>query len=557
MNKNLDSLSRVNATTAAKVKNNLATDFLRNGNRQMTPSWSQTSITDQDMYSGFGYATIVRRANRTAVVGKRNLYTNAAKPVLEKANNDKTAVVHPYLPLIRESKNFNERDFWYNISTYLDLEGIFYLYAARRVYADGHLGAVQSFSLLNPYDIRKVINQETGELGGYVETRNGKTREIPRQMIIPIRLMDPFKTGGHFSMSDAARDAQFTMKQASDYARQAIQGNLNTPGIISTSIELEEEDFDNFVSRLQNHTKGEPIFGNGAGTVDWVDMQTDLDKAALADINSIHLSNLFAIGGVSKTLMGMEESGTGREVSRTQKDDFTENAIMPQIETIIDALNLDYRTHYEDEWNKTHYEIALDNPLESDQEAEKAAVEVRQAEFDVMKSLTDAGYSADVASKFARGEIDITDLGDPETTEASDENDDDVEGGPDRGTTDKDREQDDNSVTYNLSELANKQLVEIHVNKVPIRQFLPEAEIIYAQEDDGIAMIEASAKESTEMITLNGIVAKDNVDSLYTDIYGVFENGHVKLLTVSRIDAQDAAKEVEKRYSKQKIAVKR
>lgn len=548
MNKNLDRLSRVNATTAAKTKNNLATDFLRNGNRNMSPSWSQTQITDQDMYSGFGYATIVRRANRTAVVGKRNLYTNAAKKVLEAANHDKTAVVHPYLPLIRESKNFSERVFWYNISTYLDLEGVFYLYAARRVYADGHLGAVQSFSLLNPYNVRKVVNSETGEIGGYIETKNGKTREIHKDMIIEISLLNPFDSNSHFALADAARDAQFTMKQASDYARQAIQGNLNTPGIISTSIELEDEDFANFVSRLQNHTKGEPIFGNGSGTVDWVDMQTDLDKAALADINSIHLSNLFAIGGVSKTLMGMEESGTGREVSRTQKDDFTENAIMPQIETIIDALNLDYRTHYPNEWEQTHYEIALDNPLESDQDAEKAAVEVRSAEFEVMKQLVDAGYSPNVAAKFARGEIDITDLGDPADTDADDGNDGDTEGGPDRG---------DNSVAYNLNELAEKNLVEIQVNKVPLRQFLPELEITYAQEDDGVAYIEESAKESTEIITLNGIVAKENRDKLYTDIYGVFENGHVKLLTVSRIDAEAATKEVEKRYSKQKIAVKR
>jgi len=555
VNKNLDSLSRANATAVAKTKNNLSTDFLRNGGRTMSPSWSATTITDKDMYSDFGYAVITRRANRTAVIGKRNIYTNASKRVLESANHDKTAVVHPYLPLIRESKNFSERVFWYNISTYLDLEGVFYLYAARRVYADGHLGAVQSFSLLNPYNIRKVINSETGELGGYIESRNGKTRDIHKDMIIPISLMDPFNSGGHFSMADAARDAQFTMKQASDYARQAIQGNLNTPGIISTSIELEEEDFANFVSRLQNHNKGEPIFGNGSGTVDWVDMQQDLDKAALGDINKIHLDNLFAIGGVSKTLMGMEESGTGREVSRTQKDDFTENAIMPQIETIIDALNLDYRTHYKDEWEKTHYEMALDNPLESDQDAAKAAVEVRQAEFDVMKALTDAGYGADVASKFARGEIEVTDLGKPEETTADDGNDGDTTGGPNRDDEDVE-ENGTKEVAYNLNELADDDLVEITVNKVPIRQFLPDLEIEFAHEDNPTAMINSAVKDDTTLITLNGIEAKDGAVSGTTDIFGKFENGYVKLLTVLFDDTEAALKEVTKRYSKQKIAVK-
>ena len=543
MNDTLDSLSPKNVVNnvLGKTKNNLANDFLQHGNRPMMPSWSMTNITDKDMYSGFGYATIVRRANRTAVIGKRNLYTNASKNVLESANNDKTAVTHPYLPLIRESKNFSEREFWYAISTYLDLEGVFYLYASRRIYKDGHLGDVQSFSLLNPYNIRKVVSSETGELGGYIETRNGKRRELPKESIIEIKLLNPFDNNSHFALADAARDAQFTMKQASDYARQAIQGNLNTPGIISTSIELEEEDFGNFVSRLQNHTKGEPIFGNGSGTVDWVDMQTDLDKAALADINSIHLSNLFAIGGVSKTLMGMEESGTGREVSRTQKDDFTENAVMPQIETIIDALNLDYRTYYEDEWKSNHYEIALDNPLESDQDAEKAAVDVRAAEFGVMKSLIDAGYSPDVASKFARGEIEVTDLGDPATTEADDSNDGDIEGGPNR---------DDNNVSY--------ELVAVNVSKVPIRQFLANADILFAQEDDPIAFIDENTVQDSDILSVTDIYTKDNAqDDQYTDIYASFNNGFVKLLSVNNKDAKNALKEVQKRYSRQKIAIKR
>ena len=30
-----------------------------------------------------------------------------------------------------------------------------------------------------------------------------------------------------------------------------------------------------------NHTKGEPIFGNGGGAISWNSMQTELSKAAL------------------------------------------------------------------------------------------------------------------------------------------------------------------------------------------------------------------------------------------------------------------------------------
>jgi len=228
---------------------------------------------------------------------------------------------------------------------------------------------------------------------------------------------------------------------------------------------------------------------------------------------------------------------------------------MPQIETIIDALNLDYRTHYKDEWEKTHYEMALDNPLESDQDAAKAAVEVRQAEFDVMKALTDAGYGADVASKFARGEIEVTDLGKPEDTKADDGNDGDTDGGPDRGDEDVE-ENGTKEVAYNLNELADDDLVEIIVNKVPIRQFLPDLEIEFAHEDNPTAMINSAVKDDTTLITLNGIEAKDGAVSGTTDIFGKFENGYVKLLTVLFDDTEAALKEVTKRYSKQKIAVK-
>ena len=50
------------------------------------------------------------------------------------------------------------------------------------------------------------------------------------------------------------------------------------------AIELPDDQFDNFVSRVKNHGRGEPLFGNGAGTVSWIDMQIDLDKAALDKI---------------------------------------------------------------------------------------------------------------------------------------------------------------------------------------------------------------------------------------------------------------------------------
>jgi hypothetical protein len=418
----LDLSNRIKHAFAAfrKTNNEAGVDanaFLKYGSRKTMPSlWSQPEITDQDFYTGYGFAVVHKRANRSVTLGKNFLFTNANDPIVEAANKKGEKVTHPYLDLIRSSEDFSERDFWYNISTYLDLEGIYYLLAVRTVTTSGVVGNIQKFTLLNPYNVRAVCDSK-GKLGGYIESRPGQsgvaTREIPKEMIIPIKLLNPFKNDAPYALADAARDSQFTLKQANDYARESINGNINAPGIISTAIELDSDQFDNFVDRIKHHGRGEPLFGNGAGTVDWVNMQTDLDKAALDKINSISRDALLAVAGTSKSGMGVEEAGAGREVSRTQKDDFTENAVMPQVENIIDALNLDYRKYYQSNWKRFGYSIALDNPLETDREAEQADVAIRDSEFTLLQSLLSAGYEYDIASKYAKGLISITDLGAP------------------------------------------------------------------------------------------------------------------------------------------------
>lgn len=409
--------NRINNAFAAftKTENNVGVDpnsYQRYGKRTMTPRWSSPEIDDRDFYTGYGFAVINKRANRSVVLGKKFLYTDAKDEVIAKANENGTSITHPYLNLIRSSVDFSERDFWYDISTYLDLEGVYYLMAVRAVAGNGKVGNVQKFVLLNPYHVRQIVNSK-GELGGYVEQRGDAQRQIPKEMIIPIRLLNPFDSDRAFSLADAARDSQYTLKQANDFAREAIDGNLNAPGILSSAIELPDDQFDNFVDRVKNHGRGEPLFGNGAGTVSWVDMQTDLDKAALDKINSINRDTLLAISGLSKTGVGVEESGTGREVSRTQKDDFTENAVMPQIENIIDALNLDYRKHYQQDWMRFGYSIALDNPLETNKDAEQADVDIRDSQFALMQTMVQAGYDVEISAKYSKGLIDITDIGEP------------------------------------------------------------------------------------------------------------------------------------------------
>lgn len=416
-----------NKNTPQKTENSSlrsqARDFLRNGtgSKPLIQEWSDVVITDEDMYTGYSYAAITKRANKTAWLSKNFLMTSADPKTVEQYQASERDLVHPYLELIRNSTEFTQKKFWYDISTYLDLEGIYYLMAVRAVdeKKDGtkRVGAIQKFVMLNPYEVRRVKNEKTGEVGGYIEYRDGLYREIPKEMIIEVRLLNPFDRDKSYSMTDAAKDSQFTLKQAGDYTRHSIQGNINAPGAITTDVVLDDNVFANFVSRIRNHEKGEPLYGNGTGSINWDSMQIDLDKAALGTINEINRSTLFAVSGMSKTAMGIEESGTTRDVSQTQNDNFVSDAIIPRTEDIIDALNLDYRKWYFDDWMKNKFEIIIDNPLESDRDAEKKDIEIRDTSYDLSEKLIAAGYDRETARKFAMGEITLEDLGEPEELE--------------------------------------------------------------------------------------------------------------------------------------------
>ena len=511
--------------------------FLRYGARKMPSTWSTPDISDEDFYTGYGFAVINKRANRSVVLGKKFLYTDAKEPIVEEANNKKETLLHPYLSLIRDSIDFSERDFWYDISTYLDLEGIYYLMAVRTVTGNGKVGNIQKFSLLNPYWIKPIVNSK-GELGGYVEHNPTLgNRDIPKEMIIKINLLNPFNPDRAYSLADAARDSQFTLKQANDFARESIDGNLNAPGILSSAIELPDDQFDNFVARIKSHGRGEPLFGNGSGTISWTDMQTDLDKAALDKINSINRDVLLAVSGLSKTGVGVEESGTGREVSRTQKDDFTENAIMPQIENIIDSLNLDYRRYYESQYKSNGYTIVLHNPLETNRDAEQADVDIRDSQFALMQSLIAKGYSIEIASKYAKGDVDITALGEP-TEEVEPVIDPKVEEPP----------IEENSGTP-FYENATTEPYEGYA--VPVVQYLEDLADQIIPKSETSSIIYANAKHDKVKI--------NHVAEFYQNLIGVVDDNTYVYLAEFKDNADRPAiiARLNKRYKNQLVAVKK
>lgn len=395
------------------VGNDLARDFLRNGNRKpLVQDWSKVIMSDKDLYTGYSYSAINNRANKLAQVATENIMTSASAGVMKSTKQSGETIEHPYLEIIDKSNDFSNYRFWYDISTYIDLEGVYYLMAIRTVEGD-RVGRVQQFKLLSPYNVRRIRNKDTGEIGGYVEARDGFVREIPPQMIIDIRKLNPFSSDDPYAMTDAVKEFQYTLKQAGDYTRHSLKNNMAAPGILSTDMLLDDEQFRNFVSRITNQEKGLPLFGNGSGAITWDAMQIDLDKASLDKINEINRSTLMAVSGVGKTMMSIEESGTTRETAKVQKDLFVENHVMPQLQLILDGLNQDYKKYYPKEYETKQYLMYIDNPLGVDKDAELKDIDIRSKSFDMYNSLVNKGYDPELSAKYTEGEITLEELGQP------------------------------------------------------------------------------------------------------------------------------------------------
>lgn len=394
--------------------------FLKHGNQNkpMLQDWSQTLMSDEDFYTGFGYGAVNRRANRLAWIVNNVVKTKANQAIVRAAERAGEEVVHPYLRIIDESPTFTNYQFWQWTTKYIDLKGAMYILVIRN-FDETRVGEVQEFKLLNPYNVKRVVNQATKEIGGYIEMKGTQIREIPLQMMIEIAELNPFDWTKLWSMKDAIKDTQFTMRTADDYTRKAIAGNINAPGILEIGDEdlaLDEEKFKNFKARVTGRgadKQGEPLFGVGKGALTWQDMQIDLNKASLKNVHSSSIDEFSAVTGNSKTQFNIEQSGVTRESGRMQSDLFLLDHLVPQMQLIADALNQDYKNSYPVEYKRTGYTLWIDNPLESDHDAEIKDTEAKTKRFDLTMAMVDRGYDVETSARYAKGDIDIEAIGEP------------------------------------------------------------------------------------------------------------------------------------------------
>src|SRR6478609_5370620 len=79
----------------------LGQEFLRCGNRNtITPDWAQVVMSDKDLYTGYMYGALTKRARRAAQIAVDAVKTKANDATTKVATDKKVPLIHPYSTVI-------------------------------------------------------------------------------------------------------------------------------------------------------------------------------------------------------------------------------------------------------------------------------------------------------------------------------------------------------------------------------------------------------------------------------------------------------------------------
>lgn len=451
------------------VDNSIANDFLRRG------AVKAKNLIDLDQkfepettIKGYLYAALERRKEVFAEYAEDN--------IVSEDKNSKT-LMHPYLRLIENSKVEDEYEFWRDLVNDYDMYGEAFIFILRRVVYDKsqskpgekltptHIGTPTAIIQLDANKMT-ILRNSSNEIIGYREQVDSThVRNYLPEQIIRIYNKHPLYPDQPLSVFDACKDYQYTINKGSEYSQAALVNSTNTPGIVSTESVLTQEEYDNLIARINGHESGKFIITDGASKLQYTSVANHLEDTALPSLNDVNRQTIFAVTGTSKTVLGIEESGTTRETARVQERQFVNRTIRPLVKRFLSALNFDYRTNYPDEYKISGVKLVLANASDASEDKEK--LEAQRMFFDDAMEIVYSGFEKESAQKFLNGEIDFTELkvdgNDAEEIEGESE-----DGGPDgdnggsgdvSGDTDDDPKNDNGGVT-------TQQLEDIHMENL-------------------------------------------------------------------------------------------
>ncbi len=391
--------------------NSIANDFLRRGAVKALNRIRQDKKYDPEAtIRGYLYAALNYRKENFAAYAEDNI-----------TSEDKFSqgLVHPYLNLIENSKTEDVYEFWRDIINDYDMRGEAYIFLLRRVVykekkQDGkrreveHIGLPTAIEQLDAQTMEILRNGEQEIIGYRQHVDATHIREFLPEQIIRVYNKHPLDVRKTLSIFDACKDYQYTINKGSEYAQATLLNNTNTPGILSTETQLTDEEYDNLVARINGHEAGKLMVTDGVSKLNFTPIATNLDTVALPDLTDVNRQTIFAVTGTSKTVLGIEESGTTRDTAKVQEAKFNKKTIRPLVKRFISALNFDFRVNYPERFKSTGVKLVLKNAVDPAEDAER--YNTQKALFDSTLEIVYSGYSKETAQAFMNGEIDFTEL---------------------------------------------------------------------------------------------------------------------------------------------------
>ena len=387
-----------------QTTNSIANDFLRRGNFKARQDVQLDQKFNPEMtVNGWMYAALNIRSDAFGEFCEENIVSES-----EKQKNP----YHPYLKLIEESKEIPEYEFWKKAISNYDNYGLIYFFVLRRVVknTDGsikHIGIPTKINILNSSKIIPLTHN--GKIVGYREQIDAThKREFAPEQIIRVINPHPRNQDEPYSIYEAAKDYQYTINKGTEFAQNALINNINTPGILSTSEVLNDEEYDNLISRINSHEPGKAIVTDGTGNLTYTSISQSLDQAALPTLTELSRQTIFAVTGTSKTILGIEESGVTRDTSKVQDKKFIKRTIAPVAKRVISAFNFDYRVRYPELYKQDGVKMVIKSIYDPVETSEQ--FDVQKKLFDDITEIIYSGYTKESAEKFMYGDIPFTDL---------------------------------------------------------------------------------------------------------------------------------------------------
>jgi Phage portal protein len=401
-------------SVASALQSKFGSGTVKANGRSVNKGYSAEELSE--IYRGYIYAAIRKTRNKVADILVNNIEVYDPNEGNPKDAPALEGVKHPYLEAIHRSP-VDDTLFYAGIASFIMILGEAFVDAGERTMMAGNIKPVGQFELLQSNRVLRTYDDDGKTLKAYKLTTKLPNGLDDIELFVPsnvIALMDlnPTDLRKGYGMIRPVVDENSLETMATRLQIATISNMIKAPGILSSKEKLEADDYSELKNSVETRwtsndmdKAGTPIVTNG-GFIEYESLIEDLDKLAMQKIRGLNRDAFFAVLGVSKTILGIEESGTTRDVSKTQTDNFILDTVMPLVNSILNGFNQDYINNYPKDYAAKPLKMRAIAPISKDLEQEKSWADIQKLRAETYKVFIEAGVDPDQAAKLADLELD-------------------------------------------------------------------------------------------------------------------------------------------------------